>query len=386
MSGKYTLPTTYDNSTKGVYFSNRGFTLASFCPTAEGNFWFSVLVDANKSISFRAVKLEIGTVSTLENDIVPDYSIELAKCLTAVDKFDTYANQGQINVGTPNPNLLDNPWFTINQRGASSYSNNQNSVDRWHSGTNSQVEVSGTGVTLSQVDTSKSGVIFQVFEDVTDSLNGKVVTISLLDNSGNLYTLSGTVVHNTVWTPILLKKFNNTFTVQLTAQPITNGVYRYSFDITTSANKTISFKAVKLELGAISTLAYDTAPDYTTELLKCQRYFVRLSPDTTDQYGIIGQGLMNTTTRAWVPLNLPVKMRTKPSVTYNLDTDKIKIAGKGLSAASGKAVTSITINDRQPMQLLYFDCASQSNLAAGDAVQVWFVGTTGAYIDLSADL
>lgn len=215
-----------------------------------------------------------------------------------------------------NPNLLDNPWFTVNQRGQSSYGADVMSVDRWRSGFNSQVGVISTGITLSQVDTSQANVFFQIIEDATDRLNGKPVTISLLDGSGNLYTLSGTVVHNTVWTPLFSKTFNDTFTIQLTAQPIADGIYRYSVDITINATKTLTVRAVKLELGTVSTLSLDTAPNYATELLKCQRYFVRFGSATV--HTIVGVGMVNSTgTLAWTEIDIPTDMRTTPAVTFS---------------------------------------------------------------------
>lgn len=44
------------------------------------NGYFRVNLDANKSISIKAVKLEEGTVSTLANDAPPNYWLELQKC------------------------------------------------------------------------------------------------------------------------------------------------------------------------------------------------------------------------------------------------------------------------------------------------------------------
>jgi hypothetical protein len=184
-------------------------------------------------------------------------------------------NQGLTNslANISHENLLENPWFTVNQRGQSSYGANTFSLDRWKSGNNNQVAISGNVVTLSPVNTSQSCVFYQVFEDEADGLNGKTVTLSLLDGSGNLYTVSHVVEHKTTWTQLFLKGFNDSFSIGLTAQPFTDGKYRYSFDITTYATKTLTIKAVKLELGSVSTLAMDTAPNYQQELAKCQRYY-----------------------------------------------------------------------------------------------------------------
>ena len=227
-------------------------------------------------------------------------------------------NQGLTNSldNLSHENLLDNPWFTVNQRRQSNYGANTFSLDRWKSGNNNQVAISGNVVTLSPVNTSQSCVFYQVFEDEADGLNGKTVTLSLLDGSGNLYTVSHVVEHKTTWTQLFWKGFNDSFSIGLTAQPLTDGKYRYSFDITTYATKTLTIKAVKLELGSVSTLAQDTAPNYATELLKCQRYFISFNPLFSDlgNGGAVGVKFDNIGAIAFT-VPIPLAMRAKPGLS-----------------------------------------------------------------------
>ena len=60
--------------------------------------WFAIdLIDRTQqmNITVKAVKLELGSVSTLAIDTAPDYVLELVKCQgSTVDSTDTYANQG----------------------------------------------------------------------------------------------------------------------------------------------------------------------------------------------------------------------------------------------------------------------------------------------------
>ena len=57
----------------------------------------STTTDSSASITVESVKLELGTLSTLHLDTIPNYSLELAKSKTATaDTSDTYANKGDI--------------------------------------------------------------------------------------------------------------------------------------------------------------------------------------------------------------------------------------------------------------------------------------------------
>ena len=274
-----------------------------------------------------------------------------------------------------NPNLLDNPWFTVNQRGQSSYGANTVSLDRWNSGNNNQVAISGNVVTLSPVDSNQSCVFYQIFEDEADGLNGKTATLSLLDGSGNLYTVSGIVAHNTVWAPIFSKTFNDTFTIQLTAQPIVNGIYRYSVDITTNANKTLTIKAVKLELGTVSTLANDTAPNYQQELAKCQRYFIALN--NVASYFARAFGYVTNETTARITMALPEIMRAVPTLSAISDYSNFRLYTKD----GQHAVSAITVTNLIDDQLLL--TITSSGLTTSDLAMLIIHNET---MLLSADL
>lgn len=281
-----------------------------------------------------------------------------------------------------NPNLLDNPWFTVNQRGANSYGENTNSLDRWFSGDNNQVAISGNVVTLSPVDTSQSCVFFQVFEDEVDGLNGKTVTLSLLDGSGNLYTVSHVVEHKTTWTQLFWKAFNDSFSIGLTAQPLTDGKYRYSFDIVTYATKTLTIKAVKLELGSVSTLTMDTAPNYTAELLKCQRYFYRFKAPHGGFYFALAIVWSTNNMSAIVPVPC---MRSAATITPSDFSDFI--VSKGASSDSPHNISNFGNygQSEQNHASGLVITTSENDLVSGD-IYVLKAVNANAYIDFSADL
>ena len=169
---------------------------------------------------------------------------------------------GDSPASSPNPNLLLNPWFTLNQRGQSSYNTETSyGVDRWQNNFRDVGTVSPTSNGL-QIN-FESGYVFirQYWED--NSLVGKTITFSM--RVGNtIYSDSGIF-----GTENLIFRFNdNKIAVALNYDSTNNRnqilIYAYESTI---------IRAVKLEIGSTSTLAMDVAPDITTEMLKCQRYY-----------------------------------------------------------------------------------------------------------------
>ena len=206
----------------------------------------------------------------------------------------------------PNSNLLDNPWFTINQRGSTSYSGSNSApvytVDRWFMAQYSSgdsVSVTSNGITWTA---STSGrYLRQVFEDYTlIGCGGKSMTISILFSDG-------TVKSATLTCPTSGNRVNDDYAFGNIGYYLANNYSgsSYLFLRSTSA-LSVSIRAIKLELGDRPTIQYDTAPNYTTELLKCQRYYVVYN----DVFGgINGYGTYE------YGITLPVEMRIPPSVS-----------------------------------------------------------------------
>lgn len=191
------------------------------------------------------------------DDLLPIYDTSAtAKKKIAINNF--------IGGLVSNPNLLDNPWFTVNQRGQNSYSGNVYGPDRWLFHEGQTVTVSDNGITL---DTDAD--FWQRFGTNTDfftGLIGKPITISVLTSTGIIY--SGSAIVNSTG-----------LTQCITGDKIIAFVGRdqyFDYIGIRAMDTSITIRAVKLELGSVSTLAQDTPPNYATELLKCQRYFVAI--------------------------------------------------------------------------------------------------------------
>lgn len=156
-----------------------------------------------------------------------------------------------------NPNLLINPNFKINQRGASSYTSGY-TVDRWRI---SNATLNATTMTLSSSNSS-GGTLLQYLE----GSNAGTFTITL-----NAISVTGTVYFS--W------KDGTTYKRGAT---ITKGINTYTFSassltcvgIEVAAGASVQLDYLKLEQGSVAT--HFVEPNKAEELLKCQRYYEKM--------------------------------------------------------------------------------------------------------------
>lgn len=182
------------------------------------------------------------------------------------------------NVGYSNPNLLDNPWFTVNQRGWTSGTPSGTdvyTVDRWKINSDTTLVKEDNGITIT-VGNSIDCLYQFLNMDLVKQIAGKVCTISVMLQTGEVFskTITPPEDYNTYWdTPEIRIGY---FNFDIYGSPNLYGYVniRMFNDV---PGETISIRAVKIELGPVSTLANDSEPDYATELLKCQRYYQQMS-------------------------------------------------------------------------------------------------------------
>lgn len=281
------------------------------------------------------------------------YDVDQTALLSASEQERARKN---IAAGGTNPNLLDNPFFQVNQRQVANGVNiNANGfvADRWQAtGTTGASRNADGSITITNTMFHKIGVTVPV---------GKTVTISALYADGTIesdtFTWSGT-------TTIYLGSLNAVCYAGASPQQI-------NF---TAATKNVS--ALKLELGSVSTLANDTQPDYGMELAKCQRYFYRVSLTTqTDPFavGIAYSGDL----RFLLPIG---KMRDTPTVATT-SVSAIAIRGEGLSGATVTGLTVITQNELG----VYLKATTSASLTSYKLYAMTMTSNP-AIIDLSADL
>ncbi len=276
-----------------------------------------------------------------------------------------------------NRNLLDNAWFTVNQRGESSYSSsNSYTVDRWKNiqPTTATVDVSSDGITITHdSSTSEVGFVERLEGDFFATLIGKTITLSVMLADGSIKSASVTVPSSIETTPSTILAFNinsdwEAYIYGRTSSAGANIGFR-----STTADSSISIRAAKLEIGPISTLAMDTAPNYAEELLKCQRYFVRI--DNTSGGISLGTAVALLADRAVVGIKLPISMRAKPSVVGITNLQVVN----GVSTIAAESIASSSYdNGYETMNIV------ATGTTQGTAYLVRISSNT--YIDFSADL
>lgn len=204
-----------------------------------------------------------------------------------------------------NRNLLDNAWFRVNQRGATSGTQIAYIADRW------TATYGSGGVTWSRTDDtitvqstsgSSNAYVSQKMEpDLFDALNGKTVTVSVMLNDHS-------IIHNTVtWS-------SSSQVSAIIGKGLDNNNVRIETAVATKAfsirktNTAETFRAFKLELGPVSTLANDAPPNFAEELAKCQRYYWDAGYSTTKP-GIFSSLASSTSGSFSVYIPTPVSMR-----------------------------------------------------------------------------
>lgn len=166
-------------------------------------------------------------------------------------------------------NLLDNPFFSVNQRGwASGDAAVQTyTIDRWKIGSSPMNVTVNADHSVTLVNNSGTDAFF---EQVLASVPAGHKTLSV-----NAVVETGTVEamfqeNGGVWeSPI---SFEVTSGISHGSGVLSSDKQMRVFLIVHDG-ASVTIKAIKLENGTVSTLANDTPPDCGQELLKCQRYF-----------------------------------------------------------------------------------------------------------------
>lgn len=246
---------------------------------------------------------------------------------------DTQQAQARKNIaaGGTNPNLLDNPWFTVNQRGVTTLSSAAFPADRWGNGLNTTTSTTSDGVSITNNDSVRRS-FNQNF--VMPWLVGKTCTASVMLQDGTIY--SGTITFPSSGT-------SDFVTFDGTSIRATYGASYLSVGLMVAAGATVALRAFKLELGSVSTLANDVPPDYGTELAKCQ-YYCRNFAAIGSTIMYIGGGFANSTTQA--RFEVPVSMRAITSTPTVTTTGSIEVLCNGTwYAVTGMSSTWATNNN-----------------------------------------
>ena len=287
--------------------------------------------------------------------------------------------------GMTNPNILDNPWFQVNQRGKPSYTGAVYGVDRWISRSDTiTVTVNSNGSIKIKNDGASTAYFSQYIEDGALPSGKYTLSVNVLSatgtpnssgNYGSAYLAYGSD-----------PSFSSSVGITSSGAKIysialnpTGNVVRVQFAIT--AGCSITLKAVKLEIGSVSTLENDAAPNYAVELAKCQRYYFRIGGNAT--FGNV-IGVASSDTRVNFVIPTPVSLRT--SGTADITYGGNLFAALGTSASDKFSITGFTWNGVQ--QNGFWVTAATSGVTKGSAYYLRLEGSSSveSFLAVSKDL
>lgn len=246
-------------------------------------------------------------------------------------------------VKNSNPNLLHNWDFCnpVNQRGAATYLDTAkqiSTIDRWKASLNMRVEVTSGGVRLTGL-TQAYRRFTQQFEHPNARLAGKRVTVSLnvaeCTGKFSIYFLYGASLASTSGGFILEAGAAGIQSGSITLPDAAAMADSLALCIATSSDTDVSLtlKAVKMEIGAVSTLKETDAACYAEQLAICQRFLLPLSKDC--RYRLVGYPSA-TVLQFLIPL--PVCPRILPSIE---NKENIVLKSNTLANISDVAITAI---------------------------------------------
>lgn len=154
-----------------------------------------------------------------------------------------------------NPNLLINPDFRINQRGATSYERQGYSVDRWKISNVTVTPNANGGITVKNDKYENTGTFVQILENATED-----------DSTLSCYvtSVSGTVT--------MVSDDNSQVVLKQGLNVVHTSMSTKNFTISLNQGTSVTIKWVKLEQGKVATEFI--APNPAEEMMKCQRYLI----------------------------------------------------------------------------------------------------------------
>lgn len=270
--GEGEYPSVWINALEGMQITSTGLTQKTFTFPADGtNFRITVPSGATtaSSIRIQAVKLEVGSFSTLPQDAAPDYGTELTKCIySKADSADRYSNTGY---GKTNPNILVNGYFVggggpnsfpINSRMKTTYTGSTWTVDCWRTwdgGTT--LTVGANGLTFS--NNLNGDALFQYIKDPS-YLYGKTITVSAIINN-KVYSATG-IASSSCW---IATADDDVYSLRFSVDNVSGYGYVCAQIV---SGKTITIEAIKLEIGSVSTIVGDVPQDRELEYIRSVSY------------------------------------------------------------------------------------------------------------------
>ena len=317
-------------TSNGSSLFNSGF-LANGDVGFAGNVEFSNGLAAEGNVSVTGAIYENGERVYSPDNPPPSQDVakkvENALTVTVNDATTEYDGSAAktVTVSASNPNLLYNSNFAINQRGNSSYSTLGYTLDGWQKTSSSGYVYIKTGAyaPMNQAIyfSAYSGVYIRQFLEI-DLKPFTYYTVSIAYSTSSTATspteisysfyCSQTSSQSFTWTPI------SGYQVYIYKPSYSSSSHSHvRIGRTSSSASTIYIFWIKLEEGRKAT-PYEI-PNPATELLKCQRYYVRFTQDQQICGSVASAG-----NNGYVTMWLPVTMRVSPTiVSYSCGSIRI---------------------------------------------------------------
>lgn len=292
-------------------------------------------------------------------------------------------------------NIVDNGGFEIWQRGNtfSSVANASYTSDRWQISTTEiatvvvtkeTTTIDAVGLASMKVVTTGSGAskiwyVYNTIENYAD-YRGKTVSFSVRVNSNTASAIKIGIADSSTTT---LSSYHTggsafeTLTVTATIGAAITQLYVLIGMISAGdkRNGTFYWDSAMLSLGSEALDFVPTVPQ--ADLSRCQRFYQRFGSRSGTEY--IASGQCTSTTAAQSIVQLPVLMRTSPTVTVVAPTTfNVTNASGGVIAA-----TAVTANTPLPQSVLMLVTVA-SGLVAGNVTEL-LANNIGSYIEVSAD-
>jgi hypothetical protein len=150
---------------------------------------------------------------------------------------------------------------------------------------------------------------------------------------------------------------------------------------TAGANDWYEITGVQLEVGSISTLFQTATGNSQAELAACQRYYWRQTPGNV--YGTYGFGFASSASAAVFAVNLPVTMRTIPTV---LDFANLAVqSGSSTNGVNSSGSLSFEVNTSNP-NLIMVAATAASGMTANQPARLVNNNNTAGYLGFGAEL
>lgn len=163
-----------------------------------------------------------------------------------------------------------------------------------------------------------------------------------------------------------------------TASTANLAVVIWTDDTTITAADEFYIAQVQLNTGDIA-LPFQ-APDYRSELLKCQRYYYRLAADKA--YTHFAPGYNSSTTVSYVMRPHPVPMRIAPTVATSTTANQFAV----FHAATNTACSVVPADNNSSKDVLSLTATVASGLTAGQGCQLESANSTAPWIECAAEL